>query len=213
MNEKVIRIIIADDHALLRAGLKRIIKDENDMVVDAEASNGIEVHKLLKEKEIDFAIFDLTMPEGGIDLIKDVKKEFPNIRILVLSMHPEDRFAVRAFRAGASGYMTKESAPELLVSAIRRIITGGKYISPQLADKLAEALSEKNKESPHDKISDREFQIFVMIASGKKASDIAKELFLSIHTINTYRARILEKMELKSSVEMTHYAMENGLID
>lgn len=213
MGENKINIIIADDHALLRAGLKRIIKDENDMTVAAEASSGIEVHQLLKIHAIDFAIFDLTMPDGGIDLIKEIKKEYPKIKILVLSMHPEDRFAVRAFRAGASGYMTKESAPELLVSAIRRIIAGGKYISAQLADKLAEALSEKTKELPHDRLSDREFQIFVMIASGKKASDIAKELFLSIHTINTYRARILEKMELKSSVEMTHYAMENGIID
>jgi DNA-binding NarL/FixJ family response regulator len=213
MDEKIINIIVADDHALLRAGLKKIIRDEPDMKVAAEASNGTEVPELLKQNDIDFAILDLTMPEGGIDLIKNIKKTYPGIKILILSMHPEDRFAVRALKAGASGYMTKESAPEQLVSAIRRIVAGGKYISGNLADKLAEALSEGGKGLPHITLSDREYQIFVMISSGKKVSEIAAELFLSVHTVNTYRSRIMEKMGIKSNVEMTHYAMENRLID
>jgi two-component system invasion response regulator UvrY len=213
MNEKIINIIIADDHALLRAGLSKIIKDENDMKVMAEANNGEELVELLKNQQPDFIILDLTMPGGGIELIKTVKKIYPLLKILVLSMHPEERFAVRAFKSGASGYMTKESAPELLVSAIRRIVSGGKYISSHLAEKLAEEIGEESQQFPHKGLSDREYQIFIMIASGKKVSLIAKELFLSIHTVNTYRSRILEKMNIKSSVEMTHYAMENGLID
>ncbi len=214
MNEKKINIIIADDHALLRAGLNKIIKDENDMKVLAEASSGEELLVLLKKQQgPDFIILDLTMPGGGIELIKTVKKIYPLVKILVLSMHPEERFAVRAFKSGDSGYMTKESAPELLVSAIRRIVSGGKYISSNLAEKLAEDINEENQQFPHKALSDREYQIFIMIASGKKVSLIAKELFLSIHTVNTYRSRILEKMNIKSNVEMTHYAMENGLID
>lgn len=213
MNIDKINILIADDHALLRAGLKKILKDETDMNVIAEANSGAEVFEFLKTSEIDFAILDLTMPEGGVDLIKFIKKSNPKIKMLILSMHPEDRFAVRAFKAGASGYMTKESAPELLVSAIRRIINGGKYISPELAEKLAESISEGKKEFPHKSLSDREYEIFIMISKGVKVSEIANRLFLSVHTVNTYRSRILDKMNVKSNVEMTHYAMENKIID
>ena len=213
MDEKVIRVLIADDHALLRAGLKRILKDEADFRVVVEVGSGTEVLEAIKKVEIDFAICDLTMPEGGIELIKTLKKTLPALKILVLSMHPEDRFAVRAFKAGASGYMTKESAPELLVTAIRRIIAGGRYISSQLAESLAEALSENKTELPHKVLSDREYQIFVFLAQGRKVSEVAKELFLSVHTVNTYRSRIMDKMGLKSNVDLTHYAMEHKLID
>lgn len=213
MSDKNISILIADDHALLRAGLKKILKDEQDIKVAAEANSGIEVMEALQGQHIDFAIFDLTMPEGGIDLIKNVKKKFPGLKILILSMHPEERFAIRAIKAGASGYLTKESAPELLVSAIRRIYAGGRYISPQLAESLADAVTSNQQELPHKNLSDREYEIFVKIASGKKVSEIAKELFLSVHTINTYRSRIMEKMSLKSNVDLTHYAMQNQLID
>ncbi len=213
MNEGIINIIVADDHALMRAGLKRIIKDETDMRVSAEAKSGDELQELLKSHGAEFIILDLTMPGGGIELIKFIKKNYRDIKILVLSMHPEERFAVRAFKAGASGYMTKESAPDLLVSAIRRIVAGGKYVSGSLAEQLAEGANEDKTQLPHTSLSDREFQIFIMIASGKKVSEIAKDLSLSIHTVNTYRSRILEKMNIKSNVQMTHYAMENGLIE
>ncbi len=213
MIERIINIVIADDHALMRAGLKRIIKDESDMKVIGEAKNGDELQELLKSISADFIILDLTMPSGGIELINTIKKKFHDIRILVLSMHPEERFAVKSFKAGASGYMTKESAPDQLVSAIRRIVAGGKYISGALAEQLAEDVNEDKSQLPHKELSDRELQIFIMIASGKKVSEIAKELTLSVHTINTYRSRILEKMNIKSNVQMTHYAMENGLID
>jgi two-component system invasion response regulator UvrY len=213
MIERVINIVLADDHALMRAGLKRIIKDESDMKVVAEAKSGDELQELLKNISVDFIILDLTMPSGGIELIKTIKKKYHEIKILVLSMHPEERFAVRSFKAGASGYMTKESAPDLLVSAVRRIIAGGKYISGALAEQLAEDVNEDKTQLSHKELSDREFQIFIMIASGKKVSEIAKELILSVHTVNTYRSRILEKMNIKSNVQMTHYAMENGLID
>jgi len=213
MDTEVTKILISDDHALLRAGLKKIFRDEADFLVSHEAGNAFETIDIVRKEDIDFVILDLNMPGGGIDVIKDLKQIKPKLQILVLSMHPEDRFAVRAIRAGASGYLTKESAPELLVSAIRRIVSGGRYISDSLAEKLADQLTDNTSDVPHKKLSDREHQIFLKISSGKKVTEIAKELNISVPTVNTYRARILEKMKLKSNVELTQYAMHNKLID
>jgi two-component system invasion response regulator UvrY len=214
MNEEIIRIVIADDHAFLREGIKKTIQDEMDMKIVGEASNAIEALSLIKELEPNVVILDISMPgKSGLDILKDLKAMKKTFRILILSMHPEDRFAIRALKAGASGYLTKESAPDELVKAIRTILTGRKYVSEALADKLVDILSDDTDKLPHEKLSDREYEVFIKIASGMKATDIAAELSISIHTVNTYRARILEKMSIISNVELTQYAMHNNLID
>lgn len=210
----MINILIADDHALMRAGLKRILKDEPDLKVVAEASNGFEVIDAVKKEQIDFIVLDLTMPgKNGLEVIKELRQINKTILILILSMHPEDRFAVRALKSGASGYMTKESAPDELVNAIRKIISGRKYISPLLAEKLVSEFGDDSGKLPHEMLSDREHEVFIMIASGKKITEIAEILSLSAATVNTYRARIFDKMKIKSNVELTHYALSNKLID
>ena len=210
----MIRILIADDHALMRAGLKRILKDEPDLKVVGEASNGFEVIDFVKKEEVDFIVLDLTMPgKNGLEVIKELRHINKNIQILILSMHPEDRFAVRALKSGASGYMTKESAPDELVNAIRKIVSGRKYISPLLAEKLVSDFGDDSGKQPHEMLSDREHEVFIMIASGKKITELAEVLSLSSATVNTYRARIFDKMKIKSNVELTHYALSNKLID
>lgn len=210
----MINIIIADDHAFLREGIKKTIQDETDMRIIGEASNAMDAVKLIKELEPDVAILDISMPgKSGLDVLKDIKALKKHFRILILSMHPEDRFAIRALKAGASGYLTKESAPDELVKAIRTILTGRKYVSRSLSDKLVDILSEDSDKLPHEQLSDREYEVFIKIASGKKATEIAAELSISVHTVNTYRARVLEKLNLNSNVEFTQYAMHNNLID
>lgn len=210
----MINIVIADDHAFLREGIKKTIQDEIDMKIIGEASNAMDAVKLIKELEPDVAILDISMPgKSGLDVLKDLKAIKKGFRVLILSMHPEDRFAIRALKAGASGYLTKESAPDELVKAIRTILTGRKYVSKSLADKLIDILSEDTNKMPHEMLSDREYEVFIKIASGKKATEIAEELSISVHTVNTYRARILEKLNLNSNVEFTQYAMHNNLID
>lgn len=214
MTEKIIRIIIADDHSFLREGIKKTIQDEMDMKIVGEAANANEALKIIKELEPDVAIMDISMPgKSGLDVLKDLKLMKMKSKILILSMHPEDRFAIRALKAGALGYLTKESAPDELVKAIRTIITGRKYVSKALAEKLVDILSDDLDKMPHELLSDREYEVFIKIASGKKAVDIASEISISIHTVNTYRARILEKLNLNSNVELTQYAMHNNLID
>ncbi len=214
MEEKTIRIIIADDHAFLREGIKKTIQDEIDMVIVGEASNGSDALNIIRELDPDVVIMDISMPgKSGLDLLKDLKIMKKKYRILILSMHPEDRFAIRALKAGASGYLTKESAPDELVKAIRTVLTGRKYVSKALAEKLADILSDDMDKQPHELLSDREYEVFIKIASGKKAVDIAAEISISVHTVNTYRARILEKLNINSNVELTQYAMHNNLID
>lgn len=214
MEEKTIRIIIADDHAFLREGIKKTIQDEIDMKIVGEASNANDALNIIKELDPDVVIMDISMPgKSGLDLLKDLKLMKKKYRILILSMHPEDRFAIRALKAGASGYLTKESAPDELVKAIRTVLTGRKYVSKALAEKLADILSDDMDKQPHELLSDREYEVFIKIASGKKAVDIAAEISISVHTVNTYRARILEKLNINSNVELTQYAMHNNLID
>ncbi len=214
MEEKVINIIIADDHAFLREGIKKTIQDEIDMKIIGEASNAIEAIAVIKELDPDVVIMDISMPgKSGLEVLKDLKAMKKKYRVLILSMHPEDRFAIRALKAGATGYLTKESAPDELVKAIRTVLTGRKYVSKALAEKLVDILSDDMDKQPHELLSDREYEVFIKIASGKKAVEIAAEISISVHTVNTYRARILEKLNMNSNVELTQYAMHNNLID
>jgi len=209
----LIKVLIADDHAVVRQGLKQILAETSDMVAGGEATNTQEVIDKVRRENWDVLVLDITMPgRGGLDIIKELKHEKPRLPILILSMHSEDQFAVRALKAGASGYMSKESAPELLVKAIRKVYSGGKYISASLAEKLAFDLGTDSERPPHEKLSDREFQVMCMIASGKTVKEIADRLSLSVKTISTYRARILEKMKMKTNAELTHYAIRNQLV-
>jgi len=210
----MIKILIADDHQLIREGLKKILKEEHDMSVVGEGGNADEVFKLVRESDLDVVLLDISMPgRSGLEVLKELKHTHPKLPVLMLSMHPEDRFAVRSLKAGASGYITKESAGEELVSAIRKVVGGGKYISMFLAEKLAFGLDADSGRPPHEALSDREFQVMTMISAGKKMTEIAEELSLSIRTVNTYRARILEKMQMKNNAELIHYAIQHGLVD
>ncbi len=210
----MIRIFIADDHAVVREGLKQIISEVSDMHVAGEADNGTSVLTAMAAGSYDVLILDITMPGPNIlDLLKQLARQKPRLSILVLSIHPEEQYAVRVLRAGASGYLTKESAPEELVNAIRKVSGGGKYVSAALAERLLFVLGTDLAQLPHDYLSDREFQSFCMIASGKSIKDIARELNLSEKTISTYRSRVLQKMNMKNNAEITHYAFKYGLVD
>ncbi len=210
----MIKILIADDHPLIREGLKKILRDEIDFRVVGEAKNGREVLSFVAENELSIVLMDLSMPElSGLDVLKELRKHHPKLPVLILSMHQEDRFGVRALRAGALGYLTKESAPLELVNAIRRIINGGKYITQSLAEKLADEIVIDSNQPPHKTLSDREYQILCMIAEGKSMKDISECLSLSLNTINSYRIRVLEKLNMKTNIDLTHYAIINGLVD
>jgi len=209
----MIKILIADDHAIVRRGLTQIVSEEPDMVVAGEAQNEEEVLSLLGNGEWDVVILDITMPgHSGLEVLRGLKQMRPTLPVLILSMHPEDQFAVRALKAGAAGYMTKEAAPDELVKAIRKVLEGGKYVSSTLAEKLVRGLAPPAERMPLEALSEREYQVMKMIASGWTVSTIAEELKLSVKTVSTYRARILAKMRLRSNAELTHYAIQNGLV-
>lgn len=209
----MIRILIADDHAVVRAGLRQIIAETTDMVVTAEASNGQEVLERLLRDDFDVVLLDIAMPgRDGVDTLKQIKNQKPELPVLILSMYPEEQYALRVLKAGASGYMTKESAPEELVEAVRKVSGGEKYVSPTLAERLVSALTLGDKPL-HEKLSDREYQVMCMIAKGKSVTEIAGEMSLSVKTISTYRTRILEKMNIKTNAQLTLYAIENRLVD
>jgi DNA-binding NarL/FixJ family response regulator len=210
---KKIKILIADDHPIVRAGFKQVISDMPDMLVADEASNGQEVLQLIGKKDYDLVLLDISMPgRSGLEILKDLKSEKPKLPVLILSIYPEEQYAIRALRAGASGYMTKASAPNELILAIRKISEGGKYISASLAEKLAYYLDGDAAKPPHETLSDREYQVMLMIASGKTVTEIANELCLSVKTISTYRTHILEKMRMKNNAEITLYAVQNKLV-
>jgi len=210
----MIRILIADDHPVVRKGLKEIIEETTDMRVADEASNGSEVMKKVSSEDLDVVLLDISMPgRSGLDVLKDIKKRRPKLAVLVLSIHPEEQYAVQAFKAGASGYLTKKSAPDELLIALRKVSTGGKYVSSSLAEKLASALETDREKTPHETLSTRENEVMLKIASGKTITEIAKELYLSPKTISTYRTRILEKMGMKNNVELIRYAIKNQLVD
>ena len=207
----MIRVLIADDHPIVRQGLKQVLADTRDIVVGGEAKNGTEVLQQVRAEKWDVVVLDLNMPEpSGLDLIKILAAEFPGLPILILSVYPEEQFAVRVLKAGAAGYLVKDSAPELLVTAIRKVYVGGKFISPTTAEAMAFELQNRKGKSTVD-LSDREFQVLRMMASGKTATLIAVELGLSVKTISTYRARLLEKLNLKNNAELVRYAIERNL--
>ena len=210
----MIKILIADDHAIVREGLKQIISETPDMAVVAEASNGEDVLEKVSANKYDVILLDISMPgRSGLDILRQLKIEKPKLPIMMLSVHPEEQYAVRALRAGASGYLTKESAPDELIAAMRKISQGRKYVSSSLAEKLAYELGIDVKKLRHEVLSDREFQVMCMFASGKTVKEIAAELSISIPTIRTYRIRILEKMKMKNIAEIIHYAVKQGLVD
>ncbi len=203
-----IRILIADDHAIVRRGLKDILEQEFADVYIAEVNNGKDLIKLAKAEEWNIVISDLTMPErNGLEVIKILKDEKPELPVLILSMHPEDQYALRVLRAGAAGYLTKESAGDELIKAVRYILMGRKYITPSVAEKMASQLTNDTSKQLHELLSDREFNVLKLIASGKTVSEIADLLNLSVGTISTYRSRILDKMQLRTNAELTHYAI------
>ena len=213
-DKATIRVFIADDHAIVREGLKQILGDSPDIIVAGEAENGVDAIKLFRKSKCHVMLLDISLPDkSGIEVLKQVKKERPETAVLMLSMHREDQYAIRSLKAGAAGYLTKQSAPKELVTAIRQVATGQKYVSAALAQELAAAVGEDHEAALHDTLSDREYQTLTMIASGKTVSDIARELSLSVKTISEYRARLLVKMKLKNSAELTHYAIKNQLIE
>ena len=214
MNVDKIKILIADDHAIVREGLKQIVAEEKDILVAGEAENSAKLMELLEKENWNLVVLDINMPgKSGLEALKDVKHLYPDLPVLILSMFSEDQYGLRAIKAGASGYLKKVSAPTELVSAIRKIVSGGKYINQSLAEKLAEKFESTKKELMHEKLSDREYQIMCNIALGKTAEEIAQELSLSINTVYSYRNRILEKMSMRSNVELTQYVLQNKLVE
>jgi two-component system, NarL family, invasion response regulator UvrY len=209
----MIRILVADDHAVVRQGVVQILADVRDMLVKDEAQNGAETMDKVLKYEYDVVLLDISMPgRSGLEILEDIKAQRPKLAVLILSMHPEEQYAVRALRAGAAGYLTKASAPQELIGAIRKVAGGGKYVTASLAEKLADELEIDTQKLPHERLSNREHQVMLMLAGGKSVSDIADELCLSVKTISTYRTRIMAKMGMKKNAELTLYAVHNKLI-
>ena len=210
----MIRIVIADDHAIVRQGLRQILVAQPDLQVVGEAANHAEVMQQVRREPCDVLVLDIAMPgKNGIDTLKQAKQEYPKLPVLMLSMYPEDQYAVRALRAGASGYLTKMTAADQLVDAIRQVMRGRKYITAELAQSLAEGFNRDQDVPAHDLLSDREFQTLRLIAAGKTLSQIGDELALSPKTVSVYRARLLSKLNLQSNAELTRYALEHGLVE
>ena len=210
----MIRVLLCDDHAIVRAGLKEILADTGDIVVAGEAANGQEVLARVREGGFDLLVLDMSMPgRSGLELIKLVKAEKPESRILILSMHSEEQYAVRALKAGAAGYLGKESAPDRLVAAIRRVAAGGAYVSPETAERLALGAARGGDALPHTRLSDREFQVFQLIAAGRSITEIAQQLSLSAKTVSTHKTRLMEKMGLANQADLIRYALEHKLLD
>ncbi|MFQ5486223.1 MAG: response regulator [bacterium] len=210
----MIKVLMVDDHAILREGIKQILEEYSDIEYAGEASYGQQAMDLISKNDYDVVLLDISLPgRSGLEIITQIKNEKPKLPILILSMHPEERYAVRAFKAGAAGYLTKVSAPDELINAIRKVASGRKFVSNSLAEALASYLDSDGDKAPHEKLSDREFQVMNMLASGKTVTQIAEELSLSVTTISTHRAHILEKMNMTNNAEITYYAFKYGLVD
>ena len=207
------RILVADDHQIVRAGIKNLLSEHQEFTVAGEAGSGAEAIKMVRASDWDLVLLDITMRDmNGVDTLQQIKRIKPALPVLILSMHPEDQYAINLLRAGANGYVCKECAPEQLIGAIRTVIAGRRYVSPMLGDQLAGDLSGDTQKAQHTELSEREFQVFCKLAAGQAVSEIADELFLSVKTISTYRSRILEKMGLKTNADLTYYAIKHGLI-
>lgn len=209
----MIKIIIVDDHAIVREGLKQIVAEVSDIQVAGEAGSYVDLISILQNTECNLIVLDINIPEkSGIEITKEIKAQYPHLPILILSMYNEEHYGIRAIKAGASGYLQKVSAPTELITAIRKIYNGGKYISPLLADKLAEYMNTSKNELPHEVLSDREYTVMLKIAAGLSAEEIANQLNISTNTVYSYRNRIFEKIHLKSNVELTQYVLRNKLL-
>ena len=209
----MINVIIADDHAVVRKGLRQILEDTTDIKIKDEAVNGSELLEKLKNGKFDVVILDVSLPDmNGLEVLKEIKNLYPSQKVLIFTIYPEDQYAIRLLKSGASGYVNKNSDPEVLINAVRSIAVGRKYISPDLAELLASSLDSNSTRPPHEVLSDREFQVLCMIASGNSVGDIAKKLKLSSNTISTYRNRIMEKLDLKNNSEITYYAFRYDLV-
>lgn len=209
----MIRVLVGDDHAIVRRGLRQILSETDDIVVGAEAATAGDVLRLVREERFQVVVLDISLPGGnGIDLVRDIRREPNAPPVLILTMHPESQYAVRAIKAGAAGFMTKESAPEKLVEAVRKVAARGRWVSAELAETLASVLAGEAAGAPHDRLTDRELEVMKLLASGKTVSEIAGDLSLSVKTVSTHRARILGKMALRNNAELTQYAVRNGLV-
>jgi DNA-binding NarL/FixJ family response regulator len=209
----MIRVLVADDHAVVRRGLLQILEEAPAIVVAGEASTGRQVLQAVQKHDYDVLVLDMAMPEGGgLEVLRQLQSLKPDLPVLILSVYPERQYALRTLKAGAAGYLTKESAPEELIAAIRKVAQGKKYVTQSLAEKLAAALGDESEE-PHKALSDREYQAMCLLAAGKTVTEIATELSLSVKTISTYRARILDKLNLKNTAEIIRYALERGLVE
>jgi len=209
----MIKVFIADDHAVVRSGIKQILSEESDIKVVGEASNTDEIMKHLYDQNWDILILDITMPgQNGLDAIMEIKQRKPDLKILILTMHSEEEVAIRALKTGASGFLNKDSVPGELIKAVKKVYEGGKYISSSIAESIALSFEKSKPNMPHEDLSDREFQIMCLIASGNSLNQIADNLSISVKTVSTYRSRILEKMNMKSNVELTHYAIRHKLV-
>ena len=209
----MVKVLIADDHPIVRTGLKQILADDPDIEVVGEAENGGEVIEFLWKNACDMVLLDIGMPgRSGLEVTSEIKQIKPNVGVLILSIYPEEQYAVRALRAGASGYLTKASAPIELIQAIHRVARGGRYVSQTLAEILASEIDRHSEKQPHEKLSDREYQVMLLLASGKTVTEVGQSLNLSVKTISTYRTNILTKMNMKNNAQLTFYAVENGLI-
>ncbi len=210
----MIKVLIVDDHPVVRKGLRQIVEETKDITVADEAETGHEVLKKVKKNKYDVVLLDISLPDmNGLEVLRELKSEHPEINVLILSIYPEEQYAMRAFRGGASGYLTKEKLPDELILAIKTVKQGRKYITPSVAELLAINIEKDRNGLPHEVLSDREFRIMCMVASGKTASDIADELSLSVKTVSTYRYRILKKMKMKNNAEIIRYVIEQKLID
>jgi two-component system, NarL family, invasion response regulator UvrY len=210
----MMRLLIADDHAVVREGVKRILTTMNDCLVVGEASNGQELIAKATVETWDVVLLDISMPgRNGLDVLRQLKSTCPLLPVLVFSMHPEQQYAMRAFKAGAAGYLTKESIPEELVTAIRKVVQGGRYVSPAMAEYLVDEVARPSDAPAHSILSDRELQVLCLLASGKTVTQIAAELSLSVKTVSTHRSRMLEKMHMKTNAELIHYAIRHRLVD
>jgi two-component system invasion response regulator UvrY len=210
----LIKVLIADDHAVVRRGLRQILAETTDIVVGGEAAAAHDVLRLVRAERWDAVILDVSLPGvSGMEILADLRRERPGLPVLILTVHSEEQYAVRAIRSGAAGFLTKETAPERLVEAVRKIATGGRYVSPEVAEKLASFVSADGQGPPHERLSNRELEILKMIASGKTVSQVAGDLALSVKTVSTHRTRMLKKMGMKTNAELMHYAMRNRLVE